>query len=101
MKTPLLALLLVAAVYAVTNSTDPFAKISQVVDSVLNSVDSFLQNLKHVIQLHVVSISKTLSVILALVGALLYLSGINKYGGRGMLIGAVLLYLLAEFVQSI
>jgi hypothetical protein len=44
--------------------------------------------------------SKTLSVILGLVGAFLYFSGLNKYTGRGMIIGAVLLYLLAEFILN-
>jgi len=32
---------------------------------------------------------------------LLYFSGINKYGGRGMIIGAILLYLLAEFITTL
>jgi multisubunit Na+/H+ antiporter MnhG subunit len=54
-----------------------------------------------VLKTHITSISKTLSIILGLVGALLYFSGINKYGGRGMIIGAILLYLFAEFITTL
>ncbi|AET31935.1 hypothetical protein [Pyrobaculum ferrireducens] len=94
-------LILTPIVIAATNATDPFAKISQTIENILSSIDSFLQNLKNVLKTHIISISKTLSVILGLVGALLYFSGLNKYGGRGMIIGALLLYLLSEFVSTL
>jgi len=92
-------LILTPIVVAATDATDPFTKISQTIESMLSSVDSFLQNLKNVLKTHIISISRTLSVILGLVGALLYFSGLNKYGGRGMIIGALLLYILSEFVS--
>ena len=101
MKTLTVLVLLTSFVLAATNSTDPFVKISQAIDQILTSLDNFLQNLKEVLKIHITSISRTLSIILALVGALLYFSGINKYGGRGMIIGAILLYLLAEFVTTL
>lgn len=101
MKYATALLLLVPLALAATNSTDPFGKIAKTIDSVLTSVDNFLQNLKEVLKTHVASMSKTLSVILGLVGAFLYFSGINKYGGRSMLIGAVVLYILAEFVNGL
>jgi hypothetical protein len=97
----LLILILTPLAFAATNSTDPFTKINQIIDQILNSIDNFLQNLKEVLKIHIISISKALSVILGLVGALLYFSGINKYGGRGMILGAILLYLLAEFINSL
>lgn len=101
MKPLLTIILLTPLVLAATNSTDPFAKISQTIDQILTSLDNFQQNLKEVLKTHITSISKTLSIILGLVGALLYFSGINKYGGRGMIIGAILLYLLAEFITTL
>lgn len=101
MKEILVILLITAVVFAATNSTDPFAKISQTVESILSSIDKFLQNLKDVLKTHMVSISRTLSVILGLVGAVLYFSGLNKYSGRGLIIGAILLYILADFISSI
>jgi hypothetical protein len=96
----LITLLLAPLVLAVTNSTDPFTKITQTIEQILNSVDNFLQHLKDILKTHISSMSKTLSVILGLVGAFLYFSGLNKYTGRGMIIGAVLLYLLAEFILN-
>jgi hypothetical protein len=100
-KPLLIIILLTPLVLAATNSTDPFAKIGQTIDQILTSLDNFLQNLKEALKTHITSISKTLSVILGLVGALLYFSGINKYGGRSMIIGAVLLYLFAEFITTL
>jgi hypothetical protein len=96
----LVILLLAPLALAVTNSTDPFTKITQTIEQILNSVDNFLQHLKDVLKTHISSMSKTLSVILGLVGAFLYFSGLNKYTGRGMIIGAVLLYILAEFILN-
>jgi hypothetical protein len=96
----LITLLLAPLALAVTNSTDPFTKITQTIEQILNSVDNFLQHLKDILKTHISSMSKTLSVILGLVGAFLYFSGLNKYTGRGMIIGAVLLYLLAEFILN-
>ena len=96
----LITLLLAPLALAATNSTDPFAKITQTIEQILTSVDNFLQHLKDVLKTHISSMSKTLSVILGLVGAFLYFSGLNKYTGRGMIIGAVLLYLLAEFILN-
>jgi hypothetical protein len=96
----LIILLLAPLALAATNSTDPFTKITQTIEQILNSVDNFLQHLKDVLKTHISSMSKTLSVILGLVGAFLYFSGFNKYTGRGMIIGAVLLYLLAEFILN-
>jgi hypothetical protein len=96
----LITLLLAPLALAATNSTDPFTKITQTIEQILNSVDNFLQHLKDVLKTHISSMSKTLSVLLGLVGAFLYFSGFNKYTGRGMIIGAVLLYLLAEFILN-
>jgi hypothetical protein len=96
----LITLLLPPLALAATNSTDPFTKITQTIEQILTSVDNFLQHLKDVLKTHISSMSKTLSVILGLVGAFLYFSGLNKYTGRGMIIGAVLLYLLAEFILN-
>ncbi|MEM1570638.1 MAG: hypothetical protein QXS00_01685 [Pyrobaculum sp.] len=93
--------ILAPLVAAATNSTDPFAKINTIIENILKSVESFLENLKNILKTHIISISKTLSVILGLLGAFLYFSGLNKYSGRGMLIGAVLLYLMAEFVNTL
>ncbi|AFA38253.1 hypothetical protein Pogu_0226 [Pyrobaculum oguniense TE7] len=93
--------ILAPLVAAATNSTDPFAKINTIIENILKSVESFLENLKNILKTHIISISKTLSAILGLVGAFLYFSGLNKYSGRGMLIGAVLLYLMAEFVNTL
>jgi len=44
-KVVLLALAISALAFAASNSTDPFAKIGQMVDNLLNSIDKFLQNL--------------------------------------------------------
>jgi hypothetical protein len=97
----LITLLLTPLALAAINSTDPFTKITQTIEQILTSIDNFLQHLKDVLKTHISSMSKTLSVILGLVGAFLYFSGLNKYTGRGMIIGAVLLYLLAEFILNI
>jgi uncharacterized protein involved in cysteine biosynthesis len=97
----LITLLLAPLALAATNSTVSFTKITQTIEQILNSVDNFLQHLKDVLKTHISSMSKTLSVILGLVGAFLYFSSLNKYTGRGMIIGAVLLYLLAEFVLNL
>ena len=101
MKWILITLLLTPLALAATNSTDPFTKITQAIEQILTSIDNFLQHLKDVLKTNISSMSKTLSVILGLVGAFLYFSGLNKYTGRGMIIGAVLLYLLAEFILNI
>ncbi|MEM4437093.1 MAG: hypothetical protein QW680_00405 [Pyrobaculum sp.] len=95
------AILLMTFVIFAQNITDPFLKINNIFENILNSINNFLENLKEIIKKYIVSISKTLSIILGLVGAVLYLSGIHKYGGRGMVIGAILLYVFAEFVNSI
>ncbi len=97
----LITLLLAPLALAATSSADPFTKITQTIEQILTSVDNFLQHLKDVLKTHISSMSKTLSVILGLIGAFLYFSGLNKYTGRGMIIGAVLLYLLAEFILNI
>lgn len=102
MKSVVVAILILAPlVAAATNSTDPFAKINTIIENILKSVESFLENLKNILKTHIITISKTMSAILGLVGAFLYFSGLNKYSGRGMLIGAVLLYLMAEFVNTL
>lgn len=100
MKVVLLALAISVLAFAASNSTDPFAKIGQMVDNLLNSIDKFLQNLKDVLKAHMSSISRTLSVIMGLIGAVLYFSGISKYSGRSLIFGAILLYVLAEFISS-
>lgn len=97
----LLVGLVAVLISAQTNSTDPFMRINNIVDNILKSLDSFLQNLKEVIKVHIVSISKSLAVILGLIGSVLYFSGLSKYSGRGMIIGAVLLYLLSEYISSL
>ncbi|WP_053240308.1 hypothetical protein [Pyrobaculum islandicum] len=101
MKIAIVMLLLVSLTFAISNATDPFVKIYKTIDSILSSVDNFLQNLKDILKIHIASMAKTLSVILGLIGAFLYFSGINKYGGRGMIMGAIVMYLLAEFVNNL
>ncbi|MFN7105123.1 MAG: hypothetical protein ACK4M3_00815 [Pyrobaculum sp.] len=96
-----LLLVLAAMVLAATNSTNPLQKIEQIIADVFSSLDSFLKHVRDIIKLHISSIAKTLSIILAMIGAVLYFSGISKYSGRGILIGAVLLYILAELLSVV
>ncbi len=94
-----IVLLLAMFVTAATNVTDPFTKISDMANNLMKSLENFLQNLKESVKTFVSSIAKTLSVILGLLGALLYFSGISKYSGRSMIFSAVLLYILSEVVN--
>jgi hypothetical protein len=50
---------------------------------------------------YIVKISEVVAIIMAMVGAFLYFTRLSRYTGRGLLIGAVLLYLFAEVLKSI
>ncbi|MFN3803586.1 MAG: hypothetical protein ACK4SY_00855 [Pyrobaculum sp.] len=94
-------LMLAAIALAATNSTNPLQKIEQMIADVFSSLDRFLTHVRDIVKLHISSIAKTLSIILAMIGAVLYFSGISKYNGRGMLIGAALLYIFAELLGAV
>lgn len=101
MRLIVLVLLTALLALAAANQTDPLSRMDKIVENALTFVDRFLQNLDIIIRYYISSISRSLSVILGLIGAVLYFSGISKYTGRSMMIGAVALYILSQIVSSV
>jgi hypothetical protein len=87
-----------------TNSTTPAGvldNINNIINNWLNLGANFLVNLEYTLKYYIVKISEVVAIIMAMVGAFLYFTRLSRYTGRGLLIGAVLLYLFAEVLKSI
>ncbi len=100
----LLPLVVYAAALNATNSTTPTGvldNINNIINNWLNYGVYFLTNLEYILKYYIVKISEVVAVIMAMVGAFLYFSRLGKYTGRSLLIGAVLLYLLAEILKGL
>lgn len=100
----LLAVAIHAATLNATNSTTPIG----VLDSVNNVINKwlgygtyFLANLEYTLKYYITKISEVVAVIMAMVGAFLYFSRLSRYTGRSLLVGAVLLYLLAQILKGL
>lgn len=96
----LVVLFAAALALALSNQTDPLARIDKIVENTLYLIDKFLENLDIVFRYYISSIARSLSIIIGLAGAVLYFSGISRHTGRGMMIGAVALYILSQVVSS-
>jgi hypothetical protein len=75
--------------------------INNIINNWLNLGTNFLVNLEYTLKYYIVKISEVVAIIMAMVGAFLYFTRLSRYTGRGLLIGAVLLYLFAEVLKSI
>jgi hypothetical protein len=81
-----------------SNSTTPAGvldNINNIINNWLNLGTNFLVNLEYTLKYYIVKISEVVAIIMAMVGAFLYFTRLSRYTGRGLLIGAVLLYLFA------
>lgn len=100
----LLTITVHAAILNATNSTAPIGvldSINSVINNWLNYGTSFLANLEYTLKYYIAKISEIVAVIMAMVGAFLYFSRLSRYTGRSLLIGAVLLYLLAQILKGL
>ena len=87
-----------------TNSTTPVGVLDNINNIINNWLDlgtNFLVNLEYTLKYYIIKISEVVAIIMAMVGAFLYFTRLSRYTGRGLLIGAVLLYLFAEVLKSI
>jgi len=92
-------LILLGSIANATNAV--FNTLDNAVASVLDGLDKFLADTLSILKVKIVGIAKSVALILGLLGAFLWLSGIYRYGGRSMVFSAIILYLLSEVVKTL
>lgn len=94
-------MLIIVLLGSVANATNTvFNTLNNAVASILDGLDNFLSNTLGILKVKIVSIARSAALILGLLGAFLWLSGIYRYGGRGMVFSAIILYILSEVIKS-
>jgi len=79
--------------YNEDNFYDPFRKF---IDNIISSLESFLQSIK----ISIVKLFRIIYNLMALIGIVFYFTGFNKYSGRNLIISAIILAFICEFMVS-
>lgn len=72
---------------------DPFRKF---IDNIISGLESLLQSIK----ISIVKLFRIIYNLMALVGIGFYFTGFNKYSGRNLIISAIILAFICEFMVS-
>ncbi|MEM1574408.1 MAG: hypothetical protein QXF09_03320 [Nitrososphaerota archaeon] len=75
------------------NFYDPFRKF---IDNIISGFESFLQSIK----ISIVKLFRIIYNLMALIGVIFYFTGFNKYSGRNLIISAIILAFICEFMVS-
>ena len=79
--------------YNEDNFYDPFRKF---IDNIISGLESFLQSIK----ISIIKLFRIIYNLMALIGIVFYFTGFNKYSGRNLIISAIILAFICEFMVS-
>jgi len=80
------------------NSTEGVSKFTQIISSILDAVEQTTIQFASMVMRASLTIIGVLYAPLALVGIILHATGINRYLGKQLIVGALLLAFFVEFV---
>ncbi len=79
--------------YNENNTYDPFKNF---IDTIISGLESFLQSIK----ISLVRLFRIIYNLMALIGIAFYFTGYNRYSGRNLIISAILLAFVCEFMVN-